>query len=209
MTFNQFRLLMAMFLAFTLAACGGNPGADLGAFPALTKIEGDAPFSLTAPTSASPGAFSFTSSNPAVATISGKIVTIVAAGTSTITATQEAYGKWGSNSVTMTLTVVVKKNLVYGGRTWMPVSSLDTWAKANTFCTTSTISNLTGWRLPSDFELSELYKNVALNAEGWTLSETWSATGGTTSAHRKTVSLKDGAVSEQLETESRYFTCVR
>lgn len=209
MILNQLRLFMAICIAFALSACGGNPGADLGAFPAITKIEGDAPFSLTAPTSASPGAFSFTSSNPAVATVSGKIVTILAPGTSTITATQEAYGKWGSNSVTMTLTVIVKKNLVYGGRTWMPVSSLDTWAKANTFCTTSTISNLTGWRLPSDFELTELFKNVSLSAEGWTLSQTWSSTTGSTLAHRKTVNLKDGVVSEQLETDSRYFTCVR
>lgn len=201
--------LTTLLLSLCLVACGGNPGPELGAFPALTKIEGDAPFELKAPSSDSPAAFSYSSSNPAVATINGKEVTIVSVGSSTITATQGASGKWGSASISAVLSVVARKNLVYAGLTWMPVSSLNTWAKANTFCTGSTLNNLTGWRLPSDFELSELYKNVQLGTEGWTLSETWSATVGSSSVYRKTVNLKDGVAGQQLETESRYFTCVR
>lgn len=206
---KTFFRLIAPLLALSLVACGGNPGPELGAFPALTKIEGDAPFELKAPTSESPVAFSYSSSNPAVATISGKEVTILKVGSSTITATQGASGKWGSASISAVLTVVARKNLVYAGLSWMPVSSLNTWAQANTFCTNSTLNNLSGWRLPSDFDLIELQKNVALAAEGWTLSETWSSTVGSSTAYRKTVNLKDGVVGQQLETESRYFTCVR
>ena len=69
------------------------------------KNYGDAPFSLTAPTSNSGGAFTYTSSNTAVATISGSTVTIIGAGTSTITATQAASGNYTSGTITATFTV--------------------------------------------------------------------------------------------------------
>ena len=82
---------------------GGTP--TITSFPAITKVNGDAPFSLTAPTSDSPGAFTYTSSNEAVATISGSTVTVVGQGTSTITATQAASGFFTTGSITATLTV--------------------------------------------------------------------------------------------------------
>ena len=59
-------------------------------FSIPTKTYGDAPFTITQPTSNSPGAFSYSSSNLSVATISGDTITIVGAGTSIITATQAA-----------------------------------------------------------------------------------------------------------------------
>ena len=82
---------------------GGAPA--LSNFPALARVNGAAPFSLTAPTSSSPGAFTYTSSNPLVATISGSTVTVVGAGTSTITATQAASGCFTTGSISATLTV--------------------------------------------------------------------------------------------------------
>jgi hypothetical protein len=60
---------------------------------------------LTAPTSNSGGAFTYTSSNTAVATISGTTVTIVGTGTSVITATQAANGAYGSGSTTASFVV--------------------------------------------------------------------------------------------------------
>ncbi|MFZ4707300.1 MAG: T9SS type A sorting domain-containing protein, partial [Bacteroidales bacterium] len=78
---------------------------QLGAFANINKTYGDAPFVLINPASASPGTFSYTSSNTGVATISGNTVTIIGAGTSTITATQAASGGYGSASTTCTLTV--------------------------------------------------------------------------------------------------------
>ena len=74
-------------------------------FSVPAKIVGDAPFTLTAPTSNSAGAFSYNSSNTTVATISGNTVTVLAAGTSVITATQAAAGTFGSGSVNATLVV--------------------------------------------------------------------------------------------------------
>jgi len=85
---------------------------DLGPLPTLSnfsvtsKAVGDAPFTLTAPVSNSAGVFTYTSSNPAVATVSGSTVTIVGAGTTTITATQLATATHGSNSITATFTVI-------------------------------------------------------------------------------------------------------
>ena len=77
----------------------------LGTFTVPAKVVGDASFDLTAPTSNGSGAFTYTSSNTAVATISGSTVTIVGAGSSDITATQAADETYSSASVIATLEV--------------------------------------------------------------------------------------------------------
>jgi hypothetical protein len=61
--------------------------------------------SLKSPKSTSPGSWIFVSSNPSVASIVSNIVTPLAFGTTTITATQAATGDFSTASVTMTLTV--------------------------------------------------------------------------------------------------------
>ena len=73
-----------------------------GSFTIPSKMTGSLPFQLTPPTSNSGGAFSFTSSNTAVATINGTTVTVVGAGVSTITATQAAFGTFASGTTTAT-----------------------------------------------------------------------------------------------------------
>jgi len=77
----------------------------LSIMPALTKSYGDASFTLANPTSNSTGAITFTSSNAAVAAISGNTVTIVGAGIATITATQAADANYLTGTTTTTLTV--------------------------------------------------------------------------------------------------------
>jgi uncharacterized protein YjdB len=77
----------------------------LSNFNVPAKLVGDAPFALTAPTSNSTGSFTYTSSNPAVATVSGNLVTIIGAGTSTITANQAAAGSFGAGSISSPLVV--------------------------------------------------------------------------------------------------------
>jgi Secretion system C-terminal sorting domain len=74
-------------------------------FTVADKLTTDAPFALTAPTSNSTGAFTYSSSNPSVATISGSTVTIVGAGTSTITVNQAAAGAYAAGSTSAVLTV--------------------------------------------------------------------------------------------------------
>jgi gliding motility-associated-like protein len=77
----------------------------LGTITSLTKVYGDANFSLTDPTTNSTGTFSYLSSDANVASISGNTVTIVGAGTATITATITADANYDVAHTTTTLTV--------------------------------------------------------------------------------------------------------
>jgi gliding motility-associated-like protein len=86
-----------------LTVAKANP--TIASMAAINKTFGDAAFTLTAPTSNATGAFTFTSSNTAVATISGTTVTIVGAGTATITATQTTDANYNAGSVSALLTV--------------------------------------------------------------------------------------------------------
>ena len=74
-------------------------------FSIPTKTYGDSPFTITQPTSNSSGSFSYTSSNLSVATIQGNVITIVGAGTSTITALQAATTNYTSGATTTTFQV--------------------------------------------------------------------------------------------------------
>lgn len=74
-------------------------------FSITNKTTLDAPFNLVPPTSNSSGLFTYTSSNTSVATVSGNTVTIIAAGSTNITATQAATSTYKSGSITATLTV--------------------------------------------------------------------------------------------------------
>ncbi|MCJ0743347.1 LamG-like jellyroll fold domain-containing protein [Pedobacter montanisoli] len=92
----------------------GFADPTLSSFADMTKTYGDAPFTIIAPTSNSPGAFSYTSSNTAVATINGSTITIVGAGTAIITAKQAATANYSEGNITKTLTVN-KGNPVFSG----------------------------------------------------------------------------------------------
>ncbi|GAB3348835.1 hypothetical protein GCM10027430_10210 [Lysobacter tyrosinilyticus] len=74
----------------------------------LQKTLGEASFNLPPPASNSAGAFTYASSNPSVATVSGSTVTIVGAGATTLTATQAAAGNYTAGSITTTLTVAAR-----------------------------------------------------------------------------------------------------
>ncbi len=87
----------------TLTIAKGIQTITFGTLPA--KTIGNAPFTLTA-TSTSGLAVSYTSSNPAVATVSGTTVTIVGAGTTTIIASQGGDANYdAANPVSQALTV--------------------------------------------------------------------------------------------------------
>jgi hypothetical protein len=79
----------------------------LSNFSIPAKNLGDAPFTITPPTSNSTGAFTYTSSNTNVATVTGNTITIVRAGTSVITANQAAAPPYAAGSITATLSVTV------------------------------------------------------------------------------------------------------
>jgi hypothetical protein len=74
-------------------------------FSVATKTFGDASFNITAPTTNGNGAFTYTSSDTSVATVSGSVITIVGAGTSTITAVQAATASYLTETITAPFTV--------------------------------------------------------------------------------------------------------
>jgi len=83
-----------------------NPATPLLTdFSVPAKTYGDVSFNLVPPTTNSPGAFTYTSSNTTVATINGNTVTIVGGGSSTITAVQTSTANYSTSSITTTLTV--------------------------------------------------------------------------------------------------------
>jgi len=94
--------------------CGNNTATltistgttpSISSFSDITKMYYDGSFNLVAPTSNSSGAFTYTSSNTAVATVSGTTVTILSAGTTAITANQAPDASYTSGNITATLTV--------------------------------------------------------------------------------------------------------
>ncbi|QDC96187.1 hypothetical protein FIT77_02490 [Candidatus Methylopumilus universalis] len=103
-------------------------------FANISKTFGESAFALS-PSSDSLGAFTFTSSDTSVATISGSTVTILKNGVSTITATQAANGNYSSGTATATLTV--------GAAGIVAAPTFSTAAGAIAFPTTITLSSTT------------------------------------------------------------------
>jgi hypothetical protein len=69
------------------------------------EIYGSSPFDIVDPTSSSNGGFSYTSSNLSVATIAGHTITVVGAGTASITATQAETSNFFSGSTSVPFVV--------------------------------------------------------------------------------------------------------
>lgn len=78
----------------------------IDAWSVSTVEYGAAPRSLTPPASTSPGSFLFASDNPAVATISGSVLSIVGVGVANITATQAEAPGFAAASVSASLSVL-------------------------------------------------------------------------------------------------------
>ena len=228
MSFKRLFSLIAASLLFLLSACGDN-GVQLGEFPALTKTEGDPPFDLTAPSSDSPGPFSFSSSDDSIASISGKTVTIHRAGTVTITAQQPRTGSYNPTSTSTTLTIAarvceapsVNENgvcvppastagyVTRGEVVWMPASFVLNWAKADAFCKNTTIQGGKGWKLPTRTELAELVASGELDGRGWKGGDAWTRTAGAAAGTYATVNLLSGDPTDVGAAEEAYVTCVR
>jgi len=77
----------------------------LSNFNIPAKLTTSPTFAITQPTSNSSGAFSYTSSNTKVATVSGSNITITGGGSTIITATQAAAGAFSTGTIAATLTV--------------------------------------------------------------------------------------------------------
>jgi len=93
---------------YNLIVTGAVPVAPtLGSFANVNATFGDSSQTITAPSANTAGSFAYSSSDTAVATVSGTTLTFVGAGTSTITAdfTPTDTANWTTASTTMTVTV--------------------------------------------------------------------------------------------------------
>ena len=97
-------LISTQQLTITVANLVETP-AVLSNFNSFTLSAGTSDFTINAPTSNSIGAITYTSSNTAVATITGTRVHLVGPGTTTITATQAANGSYLGNTISTTMRV--------------------------------------------------------------------------------------------------------
>ncbi|WP_268828184.1 MULTISPECIES: autotransporter domain-containing protein [Lysobacter] len=90
-------------LALQVIIGGATP--NLSWIGDMAKTVGEPAFDLPDPSSNSNGAFTFTSANTAVATVSGRKVTIVGSGVATLIATQAATANYLQATISATLTV--------------------------------------------------------------------------------------------------------
>jgi len=82
-----------------------------------------------------------------------------------------------------------------------------TYNEAAALCA-GTINGQTGWRLPTQPELSSLYASGAMNGQGWSLFNVWSSTVYSATQHYL-VGLYNGSTGSALDTNYFYATCVR
>jgi hypothetical protein len=86
----------------------GKATPTFGAWSAVTKTYGDSSFTLTPPTSSTPGTFAYSSATTSVLSVDGNSATVVGAGTSVVTATftpSDTTNYVSGGTTTMTVTV--------------------------------------------------------------------------------------------------------
>jgi hypothetical protein len=124
--------------------------------------------------------------------------------------------RWGFFLMNRTNDLVSQtgKYVSQGGLTWMPInSSTKTWEVASAYCTYTPINGQTGWRLPTDEELSALYYAsgpMKYQGWGWTLGSTWSSTPVDAGKAHNMIQLdNDGYVGPGVDAHPQNVTCVR
>jgi len=128
---KKIMFILTAIISIVTSSCSSDSGSEnkpltaptISGFSVPTKVVGEAPFALIAPASTSGGSFTYTSSNTAVATIIGNMVTIVGVGTSTIKATKAASGNFTSGEITANLVVIERNPLLPLGLRYLYVST--------------------------------------------------------------------------------------
>jgi hypothetical protein len=148
---------------------------------------------------------------PAVGVTDTYVVTInnLGGGTTLVTVVVTR-GSVRIESITITKGDATPGYVVQGGLMWMPITLMTpyNYFSATALCA-GTIAGLTGWRLPTQPELSALSASGALNGQGWRLFFTWSSTPGIGAMHAL-VDLSDGSLTWASDPmPGSYATCVR
>ncbi len=117
----------------------------------------------------------------------------------------------------VSMTKAIYAGIQQGGLSWSNASALLTiayiWADANTYCTTSTLNGLTGWRLPTQTELISYI--VSLPSPSNPPLYYWSSTAGVAGYHQvirqdyATGGLSQASASSQIDSTLRFAVCVQ
>src|SRR5487761_2690148 len=183
-------------------------GTAMASFSPLTASGGTAPYTYSITSGTLPTGLSFSTS---LGTVTG-IPALSSAAANVVFSVQDANNVVASTTSSVSFTAGPTGYVYQGGLTWMPISATTyTWSAANTYCTTTTINGTSGWRLPTQLELSALYNaypnnSSVLTAQGWTLIFTWSSTPYSAGSHYG-VHLTFGGVGATYDTDTRYVTC--
>jgi uncharacterized protein YjdB len=117
----------------------GRATTTISGFSISNKTYSTQTFTISEPTSNREGAFSYTSSDSAIATVSGNTVTMLKAGSVTITATQEETDEYSTGTADASFTID-RANPIIGTLT-IPSQ---TYSNGGTFTITPPSSNSTG-----------------------------------------------------------------
>ena len=163
------------------------------------------------------GAITYTSSSTAAANVNSTtgVITPVAAGTTTITATQAAVAgvnAQATQTYTLTVNALPDGAVVSGGLTWTRNNSTApvrrNWNDANSTCNNLIVGGADNWRLPTQAELLYIAGTGALRDAGWTLSGTWSSDVGVTGVSHVVVGLSNGFNVWLADSTDAYVSCV-
>ena len=114
------------------------PAPTVGSLPNISLVVGQAPATVTNPTSDSTGAWTFQSADSSVISVSGNTITPVAAGKATVIATQAATPTFGDATVSFTVTVTAAAPVVTKTTTAKPVTPAKKTATKKTTTTKTT-----------------------------------------------------------------------
>jgi hypothetical protein len=161
-------------------------------------------------------ALDWSSSNPLLATVSSSgtnkgLVTAVAPGEVSITASGKAYGQLFNSTAKVTITPVVDVPLFS-----TPDGFKKNWTAANAYCLALDFAGSTDWRLPTANELVQLYNtypnNQVYTVLGWPTNYFyWSSTITTATSIYKGVNLAYGNILENNtngNNDLMYVTCI-
>jgi hypothetical protein len=139
--------------------------AAASAVPAVAAVQAASSVAMTANVAATPAISGLTFNTPY------KIYFVAKDAANNVQTTVQ-------NTTFTTLPTTTTNYVTQGGLTWMPIGTTKyLWTDANTYCTSTTINGVSGWRLPTQPELSALYTagTSSLSAAGWVLASTWSS----------------------------------
>lgn len=166
------------------------------AAPTVAAVQAGTPFAMTANVAATPAISGLTASTAyTIYFIAKDAANNVQAAVQSVAVTTSATATAGY--------------VTQGGLIWMPVTAYDTWTNANAYCANTAINGVTGWRQPTQTELSALYTSGLMNGQGWTLADTWSSTPYNSAGSHYDVGLSSGNVLWGVDTYGHYVSCVR